>query len=178
MSTRTLILLTAVSTLFAAGCNDQALIGNGQANDPPSTSDTNAPDPTPTATPDEPVGQEGDWDGDGIPDEDDNLPCLAIYLRVDNTGVSSAEVLLNDEIVVDHSLFPTDEIIEVYINPVSGENVLEVGGKLNGSPDDVLLFHIADTEGYVYLNQALIREPGTPKSVAYTFNVDVDCEGF
>ncbi|HRE87921.1 MAG TPA: hypothetical protein PK095_02170 [Myxococcota bacterium] len=130
------------------------------------TADTNEPD---TGNP------LGDDDGDGIPNEEDNLPCLAIMLTVYNDDVTSATVELNDQEVVGSNAFPSEDPITVYINPVSGENSLSLGGKLGGSPRDSLTLLVSDTQGNVYFTTVIVRQPGAPQTQSFTFTIDATC---
>lgn len=123
----------------------------------------------------ETVGGDQDSDGDGIPDDEDNLPCLAIYLIVYNDGVSSASLILNDQEVVAPDSFPTSEPITVFINPTTGENTLSLGGKLTGSPTDTLTLVVVDTEGHIYFAVVIQRESGKPDEPSYTFTIDATC---
>lgn len=132
-------------------------------------------DPGPDVPGSETVVSDGDSDGDGIPDDEDHLPCLAIYLVVYNNNVSSASLLLNGTEVVGANAFPTTEEIAVFINPTSGDNTLELGGKLTGSPSDTLTLVVIDTEGRIYFAVVIAREPGKPADQTYTFTVDATC---
>lgn len=128
------------------------------------------PTPEPTATP------VADGDGDGIPDADDNLPCIAIKLTVTNDGVSSASLDLNGEEVVGTNAFPTTMVIERYVNPVNGVNDVSVAGKLAGSPNDSLHLVVAAADMSVtYLDETVNRNPGAPSEVLVSFVVDATC---
>ena len=131
-------------------------------------SETPTPEPTATPLP--------DGDGDGIPDVDDNLPCLAIKLTVSNDGVSSASLTLNGAEVVSTNSFPTTMVIERYINPVNGANDIAVAGKLAGSPNDTLHLLIAPVDGgMAYLDQTVTRSNGAPSAIVISFVVDATC---
>lgn len=137
--------------------------------------DTGTPsDATPDAGPG-PDTTVGDSDGDGFPDDVDNLPCLAIYLTVYNDGVTSASVQLNGAEIVGSSAFPTQDPITVFINPQSGTNTLALGGKLTGSPRDTLTLVVADTTGRIYFTTVIIRQPGSPTNNTFTFDLDATC---
>lgn len=165
------ILTVSVLALIGLACNDGDILSTGGTDPSPGVSPTPDPNQIPDTNPD----PNGDIDGDGIPDGEDNLPCMAIYLRVANQGVSSAEVLINDELILEASSFPTEEVIVQFINPNPGINYLELGGKLQGSPDDILHFLIANTDGTIYLDESVTRDNGTPQAVVLEFVVDADC---
>ena len=135
------------------------------------TADTGSPSDTTTDT----GNPLGDDDGDGIPNDEDNLPCLAIILTVFNDDVTSATVELNDQEVVGSNAFPTEDPITLYINPVSGENTLSLGGKLGGSPRDSLTLLVSDTQGNVYFTIVIVRQPGMPQTQSFTFVIDATC---
>ena len=116
-----------------------------------------------------------DTDGDGIPNEDDNIPCMAFYVKIWNQEVSSAEVNLNEQTVVDQSFFPTTDIIVEFINPVPGINYIDFGGKVAGSPEDELHTEIWDTVGNIYLHETIVRGNGQPDEVALSFDINVTC---
>lgn len=118
----------------------------------------------------------GDQDGDGIPDDIDNLPCLAIYLTIYNENVSAASVMLNGSEVVGSSAFPTNDPIRVAINAVAGENTLALGGKLTGSPADTLTLVVMDTQNTLYFSTVIVRQPGPPRDQTFTFVVDASCD--
>ena len=164
-----LVVFTLAVLSLALGCNDGDLLATGS--DEPTATPTPGPGDPPETNPD----PGNDLDGDGIPDDEDNIPCMAIYMRVANQGVSSAEILINSEIILEASSFPTEEVIVRFINPNPGLNFLELGGKLQGSPDDILHFLIANTDGVIYLDESVIRDNGTPQSVQLQFVVDAEC---
>ncbi len=141
-------------------------------NDGVTPDETALGDATPTET-DTAMG--GDHDGDGIPDDEDHLPCLAITLVVFNEDVSSASLVLNGVEAVSANAFPTDDAIYVTINPTQGENTLALGGQLTGSPSDTLTLFITDGSGVVYFATVITREPGKPNDRTYTFTIDVTC---
>lgn len=118
---------------------------------------------------------DGDQDDDGIPDDEDNLPCLAIYLVVYNDGVTSGSISLNGAEVVDASSFPTDEAIVVWLNPTTGDNTLALGGKLTGSPSDSMTLEVLDTTGVLYFATVIVREGGSPRDYSFTFTIDATC---
>jgi len=126
------------------------------------------------------VGPDGggtvtDSDGDGIPDDEDNIPCLGFYLVVYNSGVTSATISVNGAEVVGSNAFPTPDPIRVVLNPVQGTNTLALGGKLAGAPRDSLTLFVEDTNGVVYFSTLIVRDPGHPETRTYTFDVDVTC---
>lgn len=116
-----------------------------------------------------------DTDGDGIPNEDDNIPCMAFYIKVYNQQVSSASVVINGQEIVDESFFPTEDVIIEFINPMPGVNTFELGGKLTGSPEDVLHVEIWDTLGVIYLHETIVRENGSPAPYSASFEINVSC---
>ena len=133
---------------------------------------TITPEPTPvpcTATPE-------DMDCDGIPDEVDNIPCESFVLTITNQDVSSASILLNGEEGASTNDFPTTTPIVRAINPVTGTNVLTIGGKLSGSPGDELRFVIVDGADLTYLDKIVTRGPGAPATLSVDFQIDVPCE--
>lgn len=144
-------------TLTDAGPTDDTLIGDGVLV---------GPDGGGTVT---------DSDGDGIPDDQDHIPCMGFYLTVYNTGVTSATIEVNGAEVVGSSSFPTSDAITVTLNPVSGTNTLALGGKLAGGPSDSLTLLVTDTNQVVYFSTVIVREPGRPDTRTYTFDVDVTC---
>lgn len=121
------------------------------------------------------VPTDWDHDGDGIPDTEDHIPCMAFYVKVWNQDVSSAEINLNAQAVVDQAFFPTDDVIVEFINPVPGVNTIDFGGKVAGSPEDELHTEIWDTAGVIYLHETIIRGNGHPEEVVLTFDIDVQC---
>ena len=131
--------------------------------------------PEPDAPGPETVVADNDSDGDGIPDDQDNLPCLAIHLVVYNQGVTAASLTLNGVEVVASNAFPTSEPITVFINPTSGSNELALGGQLTGSPSDTLTFVVVDTTGHIYFATVIERNPGKPVDHTYTFEIDATC---
>lgn len=136
----------------------------------PAETPAGTPTPEPTATP------VADEDGDGIPDVDDNLPCLAIKLTVSNDGVSSASLDMNGDEVVATSSFPTTQVVERYVNPVNGANDISVAGKLAGSPNDTLHLVVAAADmSATYLDETVTRNPGSPSQVSLSFVVNATC---
>lgn len=131
--------------------------------------------PEPDVSGPDTVVSDPDSDGDGIPDADDNLPCLAIYLVVYNQGVTAATLSLNGTEIVGSSAFPTADPITVFINPTSGDNTLALGGQLTGSPSDSLTLVVVDTDGHIYFATVIQRTPGKPFDHTYTFAIDVTC---
>ena len=127
-------------------------------------------------TPDGGVLIPGDADGDGIPDDEDHIPCLGFYLEVLNEGVTSASLSLNNENVVPSSAFPTDDPIIVWLNPQNGENRLDLDGKLAGEPGDLLLLRVWDTTGQLHVEGAFLRVSGPPSEHSASFFVDVNCD--
>jgi hypothetical protein len=123
-----------------------------------------------------PAPRDRDDDGDGIPDDEDNIPCRAFTLTVDNEDVSSATVILNGTVVVEQNYFPSTEVLEVFINPVVGENTLSLGGRVAGSPSDILMLAVSDDLATIYLDEDITRNSGTPQRVSLTFDIDVTCE--
>lgn len=146
---------------------------DASANDIDDDASTTDAGPGPDVPAEETIG--GDQDGDGIPDDEDNLPCLAVYLVVYNDDVTSASIELNGSEVVDASSFPTSEPITVTINPSAGENSLALGGQLTGSPSDTLTLVVIDASGHVYFATVIAREPGKPMDKTFTFTLDVTC---
>lgn len=148
----------------------------------PTPDPTPSPEPEPTASP-EPTPDPGscvptpqDLDCDGIPDPVDNIPCESFTLVITNVGVSSAEILINGVAVAGPNDFPTSQPIVMAINPVSGVNVLTVGGKLAGSPGDQFRFQVVDGDGNGWLDQVVTRGPGQPGDVDVAFDVGVLCD--
>ena len=129
--------------------------------------------PTPNEEPCTPTAE--DQDCDGIPDDVDNIDCQAYTLRITNTDVSSAEILLNAVEVAGTNDFPTTDILEVKINPVTGLNTLTVAGKLAGSPGDILHFQTVDGDAVVIFEQTVTRSNGQPAPVDLQFVIDEDC---
>ena len=183
-----LVRLVAIASLstVAAGCNGTDLVA-GDVTDV-FNPDDNAPAPGPwnphdvdndgepdDVTPPTTYPTDYDSDGDGIPNGDDYIPCMAFYIKVWNHNVSSAEVSLNDQVIVDQSVFPTDEIIQEFINPVPGVNVLELGGKVTGSPQDELHIEIWDAQGTLYMHETIIRGGGKPDAWSGQFEINVQC---
>jgi hypothetical protein len=180
MMIRTLagILLVGAAALVA-GCNDGNLevLGNNGSDTPTTTVDPNNPhnggqdvDP-PTL---HPTG--GDQDGDGIPDGQDNIPCGAYYLKVWNQGVSSASVTIDADEVVAPSAFPTNQVLEVLLNPVPGTNTMTLGARLAGSPGDELHLELWDMNGTLYLHETVLRGNGHPdEPPPVSFNVSSSC---
>lgn len=171
----TLALLLAVT-----GCNgaDLATIGGpaGDSSVPDGGIDPNDPhngeeDTTVPQT----VPTTDDLDGDGIPNGDDLIPCMAFYVKIWNQEVSSAEVNLNTQTIVDSSFFPTEEVILEFINPAPGINYVDFGGKVAGSPEDELHTEIWDTAGAIYLHETIIRGNGQPEEVSLSFDINVTC---
>lgn len=180
-------MFAAVGALaFVAGCNGGDLVDVGGL----------APDPaTPIATIDPNNPHNGgedtdppqvhvnpnDQDGDGIPDGQDNVPCMAFYLKVWNQQVSSASVDLNDVELIAPSEFPTTAVIQRFINPVPGTNVLTIGSKLTGSPEDELHVELwssgnANDPATLYLHETIVRGGGAPEEPPpVTFLIDVQC---
>lgn len=117
-----------------------------------------------------------DLDGDGVLDDVDHLPCLAVMLIVYNSHVTSASLSLNGSEIVSASEFPTTEAITRYLNVVEGENDLDVGGQLTGSPGDSLTLVVTDTNGHVYFETVIVRQSGPPKEHSYRFVVDAHCD--
>lgn len=117
-----------------------------------------------------------DADGDGIPDDIDNLPCLAVMLIVYNSHVTSASLSFNGSEIVPASEFPTTAGITRYLNVVEGENNLAVGGKLTGSPGDSLTLIVSDTQGHVYFETVIVRASGSPQEHSYHFTIDAHCD--
>jgi hypothetical protein len=117
----------------------------------------------------------GDSDGDGYPDDIDNLPCLAFYLTIYNEGVTAATVNLNGNEVVGSNYFPTPDPITVAINPTNGENTLALGGQLSGSPRDSLTLVVMDSANTLYFATVIVREPGPPRDRSFTFTIDAVC---
>lgn len=178
--------------LLAAGCNgsDLASVGGPLNPDGP----TAGGDPDGGINPDDPHNgdEEGedyvppvapstnDTDGDGIPNEDDNIPCAAFYVKIWNQEVSSAEVNLNNAMIVESSFFPTDEVIVEFINPVPGINYIDFGGKVAGSPEDELhteIWNIATPTlpAGVWFHETIVRGNGQPEEVSGTFDINVTC---
>ena len=170
--------------VLASGCNgsDLATIGGFDDESSPRGDEPriNPDDPhnggEDAPTP-ETVPAEWDYDGDGIPNEEDHIPCLAFYAKVWNQEVSSGEVLLNQQVIVDSNTFPTDEVIQEFINPVPGINEITLGGKVAGSPEDVLHIEIWDVAepAMLYLHETIVRGNGQPEQVSVMFEVDVSC---
>lgn len=147
-------------------------IADGGVPDDVTTTDVG---PDPDAPQPDVVVSDPDSDGDGIPDSEDNLPCVAIYLVVYNQGVTAATLSLNGTEVVSSNAFPTSDPITVFINPTSGENTLALGGQLTGSPSDSLTLVVVDTDGHIYFATVIQRNPGKPLDHTYTFAIDRTC---
>lgn len=180
---RAIVLTLCVA--FLAGCNGNDLVSGagvfgGDDNGPDINQPWNPHDSDGDGDPDD-VGppttdpQEWDDDGDGIPDVDDYIPCKAIYIKVWNHDVSSAEITLNGQVIVDSSTFPTTAVIVEFINPTPGVNTLTAGGKVTGSPGDELHMEIWDTNGVLYMHETAIRGHGTPETWSAQFLIDVQC---
>lgn len=176
-------LIASIALLLAActGCNgsDLATLGvptdePGNQVDPrvnpndPHNGDQDAPGPQTYPT-------DYDTDGDGIPNEDDYIPCRAFYIKIWNQEVSSAEVNLNAATIVDSSFFPTEEVIVEFINPTPGINVIDFGGRLEGSPEDELHTEIWDLSPMIYLHETMVRGNGQPEEVVLSFEINVSC---
>lgn len=178
-----LLLIASMGVLLAAGTgcngNDLATIG-GPSEDEPGTPDVQVdPNDPHNGNQDEPVPPvyptEFDTDGDGIPNDDDYIPCQAFYIKIWNQEVSSAEVNLNAANIVDSSYFPTDEVFIEFINPVPGINIIDFGGRLQGSPEDELHTEIWDLSNVMYLHETMVRGNGQPEEVVLSFDVNVSC---
>lgn len=140
--------------------------------------DTVMPDTTvepDTSEPDS-IISDNDQDDDGIPDDEDNIPCLGFYLTVYNDGVTSGSLALNGTEVVSPDSFPTEAPIIVTLNPVQGTNTLAITGKLTGSPSDSLTLVVQDSTGRLWFYVVIVRQPGSPQQQSYTFEIDVDCD--
>lgn len=167
--------------LVAGACNGNDLTTIGGLGDGDGGSDRPFIDPTNPHNGEENGGvpqtvpTEFDTDGDGIPNEDDNIPCMAFYIKVYNQQVSSASVIINGQTIVEESFFPTEEVIIEFINPVPGVNTFELGGKLTGSPEDVLHVEIWDMLGVIYLHETIVREGGSPEPWSASFEINVTC---
>jgi hypothetical protein len=144
--------------------------------DTTSGQDGASPSDTGTVGPDGGGPTVGDTDGDGIPDEDDLIPCLGFELLVYNQGVTAASIELNGTTVVDSSAFPTTAAIRATINPAPGVNELDLGGKLTGSPQDLLSLFIVSTDGTIWFETLFVRGSGPPRSYATQFVLDVECD--
>lgn len=119
---------------------------------------------------------DGDLDGDGIPDDEDLIPCLGFDLIVLSDGVTAASVFVNAAEVVGPGAFPADAPIVVPLNPAPGVNTLALGGKLTGSPNDSLLFRVVDSTGFVWFEQLVVRGSGSPSEQSFTFTIDATCD--
>ncbi|MFO0745035.1 MAG: hypothetical protein U1F43_05070 [Myxococcota bacterium] len=150
-------------------------VGDAVSVDGGPSDDATAPLDDATSPADDSGVSDTDQDGDGIPDSEDNLPCLAIYLVVYNQGVTSASIQLNGAEVVPPNSFPTTDAVIVWLNPTTGTNTLDLAGKLGGSPSDAMSIAIMDTAGNLYFATVIVREAGPPKSYTFTFDVDVTC---
>jgi hypothetical protein len=165
----------------ATGCNgnDLATIGGPSQDESDGPDDRVNPNDPHNGNQDEDVPpvapNEFDTDGDGIPNEDDYIPCQAFYIKIWNQEVSSAEVNLNSQSIVDSSFFPTDEVVIEFINPVPGINIIDFGGRLEGSPEDELHTEIWDLNDVIYLHETMVRGNGQPEEVVLSFDVNVTC---
>jgi len=157
----------------------------GDASAPDAQVGDDAPDVAPdvgidhdVVGPDAPDGSvsDGDQDGDGIPDDEDHIPCLGFFLTVYNEGVTAASLTLNGVEVVSASSFPTSDPVIVPLNPVQGDNTLALSGKLTGSPSDALTLVVQDTTGRLWFYVVIVRQPGAPTSNSHTLVIDVDCD--
>ena len=182
LTVKSIIVLLALGGTVS-GCNGNDLVGgspfgtNGDGeggpdqginpNDPHNGGNDEEPPPT--------SPNDYDFDGDGIPNADDLIPCLAIFLKVWNQEVTSAEVNMNGQNIVPSSWFPTTDIFVDYINASLGQNVLEMGGKVAGSPEDQLHIEVWDTNGVLYLHETIVRGNGQPESPVISFDVNADC---
>jgi len=176
-----LLVCTLLAALSAgSGCNGSGLItssGSSDASgDPDEGVDPNDPHNGGEDT-DDPITYPTvvDTDGDGIPNEDDLVPCMAFYVKIWNQDVSSASVNLNAQTIVDESFFPTEEILIEFINPAPGINYVDFGGKVTGSPEDQLHTEIWDTAGVMYLHETIVRDNGQPEEVSVSFDINVQC---
>ena len=116
-----------------------------------------------------------DVDGDGYPDDIDNLPCLAFELTIYNGGVTAATVNLDGTEVAGSNYFPTPDPITIAINPTSAENVLALGGQLAGSPRDSLTVVVMDASNVRYFATVNVREPGHTRDQTFRFSIDATC---
>jgi hypothetical protein len=183
--TMRLLLIASIGVLLATGtgCNSGDLTGIGG----PAADDDDGPGSHGTVDPNDPhngnqdeaippvAPTEFDTDGDGIPNEDDYIPCRAFYIKIWNQQVSSAEVNLNQAVIVDSSFFPTEEVVIEFINPVPGINIIDFGGRLEGSPEDELHTEIWDLTPVIYLHETMVRGNGQPEEVVLSFDVNVTC---
>ncbi|MGM0576686.1 MAG: hypothetical protein ACQEXJ_13235 [Myxococcota bacterium] len=119
---------------------------------------------------------EDDWsdDDDAISDEEGGS-CPDFELRIYNTGVSAAWVMVDGIDVVRPNAFPTDEPIVVPLEVSPGSNTLEIGGRVAGSPEDVLHLKVVDDTGEVWLHEVIVRKKGKPQMAFFSFEVDEDC---
>lgn len=172
---RRTILLAA---LLSAGCNGADLtggvtdFGGDDGDEEPRFDDPHRGQEPPAP---ETVPGDGDQDGDGIPDADDHIPCMAFYAKVWNVNVSSGEIALNEQVIVDGSFFPTDEVIIEFINPVPGINEINFGGRVTGSPSDELHTEIWDMADVIYLHETVVRGNGQPDAISLMFEINVTC---
>jgi hypothetical protein len=121
-------------------------------------------------------GPLGDRDGDGIPDEDDLIPCLGFELLVYNQGVTSASIDLNGVTVFGADAFPTTLPLRAPVNPAPGVNSLDLGGQLTGSPNDTLSLFIVSDDGRVWFETLFVRGSGPPRTYGAQFVIDVLCD--
>ena len=169
-------LAVLLGAFLVAGCNGSDLTGGlGPTNDDGGGPGPYDPHRGQDAPEPETVPGDGDTDGDGIPDADDFIPCQAFYAKIWNEDVSSGEVALNTQVIVDGSFFPTDEVIVEFINPVPGINEITFGGRVTGSPEDELHTEIWDVSDVIYLHQTIVRGNGQPDAVSLMFEINVTC---
>ena len=71
--------------------------------------------------------------------------------------------------------FPTDLVIQRFINPVPGINDIRAEGRLEGSPGDELHMEVWDVQGTLYLHETVIRGSGKPDSWGAQFEINVQC---
>ncbi len=159
----------AVAALLLGGCNDGTFEDLALAETAP-----DAPGEPPSL--DLRDGEDGDDDGDGFSDEDDHLPCATYLLEVANRHVSSASVVLNGEEIVPPSFFPTPAVYRGPINVHVGVNVLTLGGRLAGSPEDELRLTVLDGDEAIVFEAVLVREKGRPTTAEMSFEIDAACE--
>ena len=178
-------LLVLALTGFVAGCNGGDLVGNpadllggSHPNVPTTVDPTNPHNGDQDSLPPGLDPTTSDQDGDGIPDGSDNIPCMAFYVKIWNQGVSSGSVNLNSDEIVHTSDFPTSAVIVRFVNPTQGTNVMTLGSKLAGSPEDELHIELWDTAATptLYLHQTIVRGGGAPEEPApLSFVINVQC---
>ena len=117
-----------------------------------------------------------DADEDGIPDAQDAVPCVAVRLLVANVGVDDAEISLNGEPVVLAGAFPTQDVIEVFLDVANGANSIEVAATLEGYEQIHVMVEPADKS--TRLVDETITSASALTSAAFGFDVSAACSGY